>query len=66
LELSRRQGLILAGPTVPLAPVLFGFGVRDLQGLVIRDPDLCREVISGKNDCASIFDAGKRVSIAGE
>ncbi|GHV80372.1 hypothetical protein AGMMS49944_21630 [Spirochaetia bacterium] len=63
LELSHRQGLILAGPTVPLAPLLFDFGVRDLQGLVIRDPDLCRDAISGKNECATIFDAGKRVSI---
>ncbi|GHV75229.1 hypothetical protein AGMMS49942_00500 [Spirochaetia bacterium] len=63
LELSRPQGLILAGPTVPLAPPLFDFGVRDLQGLVIRDPDLCREVINGKDQCATIVDAGKRVSI---
>jgi uncharacterized protein (DUF4213/DUF364 family) len=66
LELSRRQGLILAGPTVPLSPLLFGFGVRDLQGLVIQDPDLCREVVRGKTGCASIFDTGKRVSIVRE
>jgi uncharacterized protein (DUF4213/DUF364 family) len=64
LELSRRQGMILAGPTVPLAPPLFGFGALDLQGLVITDPDLCREVISGKAESASVFDAGKRISIA--
>ncbi|GHT85081.1 hypothetical protein FACS1894137_08920 [Spirochaetia bacterium] len=64
LELSRRQGLILAGPTVPMAPPLFGFGVRDLQGMVITDPDLCRELVCGRNDRVPIFDTGKRVSIA--
>jgi uncharacterized protein (DUF4213/DUF364 family) len=66
LELSRRQGMILVGPTVSLAPPLFGFGVRDLQGFVITDPDLCREVVRGRNENVSIFDAGKRVGIAGE
>jgi uncharacterized protein (DUF4213/DUF364 family) len=63
LELSRRQGMILAGPTVALAPPLFDFGVVDLQGLVITDPDLCRDVITGKNADASVFDAGKRINI---
>jgi uncharacterized protein (DUF4213/DUF364 family) len=64
LELSRRQGMILAGPTVALAPPLFHFGVVDLQGLVITNPDLCRDVITGKNDSASVFDAGKRINIS--
>lgn len=63
LELSSRQGLILAGPTTPLSPLLFDFGVRDLQGLVLTDPDRCREVITGKRE-GTIFDAGKRVGIA--
>jgi uncharacterized protein (DUF4213/DUF364 family) len=64
LELSQRQGMILAGPTVALAPPLFDFGVVDLQGLVIVDPDLCRDVITGKNGTASVFDAGKRINIS--
>jgi uncharacterized protein (DUF4213/DUF364 family) len=63
LELSRRQGLVLAGPSTPLAPLLFDFGARDLQGLVVTDPDLCRDLVSGKTTGATIHDAGKRVSI---
>jgi uncharacterized protein (DUF4213/DUF364 family) len=63
LELSRRQGLILVGPSVPLAPLLFDWGVRDLQGMVVTDPELCRGVITGENLGSTIFDAGQRVSI---
>jgi uncharacterized protein (DUF4213/DUF364 family) len=64
LELSRRQGMILAGPTVALAPPLFDFGVVDLQGLVITDLDLCRDVITGRNERSSVFDAGKRINLS--
>ncbi|GHV29456.1 hypothetical protein AGMMS4952_15190 [Spirochaetia bacterium] len=64
LELSRRQGLILAGPTTPLTPPLFDFGVRDLQGMVVTDPDLCRDLVNGKATGSTIHAAGKRVSIA--
>jgi uncharacterized protein (DUF4213/DUF364 family) len=63
LELSRRQGLILAGPTTPLAPLLFDFGARDLQGLVVTDPELCRDLVTGKATGSTIHEAGKRVSV---
>jgi uncharacterized protein (DUF4213/DUF364 family) len=63
LELSRRQGLILVGPSVPLAPLLFDWGVRDLQGMVVTDPERCRGVITGENPGSTVFDAGQRVSI---
>lgn len=66
LELSRHTGLILAGPSVPLAPSLFRWGVRDLQGFVVTDPDLCRAIVNGENQSAFIFDTGKRVGLTPE
>jgi uncharacterized protein (DUF4213/DUF364 family) len=66
LELSRDTGVILTGPSVPLAPPLFDWGILDLQGFVVTDPGLCRAVVSGKNRDALIFDAGQRVSLLPE
>jgi uncharacterized protein (DUF4213/DUF364 family) len=63
LDLSRKTGLILVGPSVPLSFRLFDFGVRDLQGFVVTDPALCRAAITGENTGVCIFDAGKRVSL---
>jgi uncharacterized protein (DUF4213/DUF364 family) len=63
LELSRKTGLILVGPSAPMAPFLFTHGICDLQGFVVADAALCRAVIAGENTCARIFDAGKRVSV---
>jgi uncharacterized protein (DUF4213/DUF364 family) len=62
LDLSRKTGLILVGPSVPLAPRLFDFGVRDLQGFVVTDPAACRAAIT-RESALCIFDAGKRVSL---
>jgi uncharacterized protein (DUF4213/DUF364 family) len=66
LEIAHRTGIILAGPSVPLAPPLFDWGVRDLQGFVVTKPELCRAVISGENRDAFIFETGKRVSLTAD
>jgi uncharacterized protein (DUF4213/DUF364 family) len=63
LELSRKTGLILVGPSVPMAPLLFSQGVRDLQGFVVTDLALCRAVAAGENTDVVIGATGKRVSV---
>jgi uncharacterized protein (DUF4213/DUF364 family) len=71
LELSGNTGLILAGPSVPLAPPLFDRGAIDLQGFVVTDPDRCAAIIRGNAACADnaemsavpFLAAGKRVSL---
>jgi uncharacterized protein (DUF4213/DUF364 family) len=63
LELSRHTGIILAGPSVPLAPPLFDWQVRDLQGFVVTDPALCGAILRGEKTGLPVFSAGVQVSI---
>jgi uncharacterized protein (DUF4213/DUF364 family) len=63
LELARGTGIILTGPSVPLAPPLFDWGVRDLQGFVVTDPALCRRLVREELSGAAIFDAGRQISM---
>lgn len=65
LELSRHCGIILAGPSVPLAPPLFRRGVIDLQGFVITDTARCAAAVMGEAH-SGIFDTGRRVSLTEE
>ncbi|MDR0451830.1 MAG: DUF364 domain-containing protein [Treponema sp.] len=66
LELAGEAGIILAGPSVPMAPPLFGRGVRDLQGLLVTDPELCAAIVRGERPELTVFGAGRRVSVPGE
>jgi uncharacterized protein (DUF4213/DUF364 family) len=63
LELSGHTGIILTGPSVPLAPPLFDWPVRDLQGFVVTDPELCGAILRGEQGGLPIFSAGMQVSI---
>lgn len=45
LELSRGSETILLGPTVPLAPVLFDYGVDVIGGVRITDPGFLRRAV---------------------
>jgi uncharacterized protein (DUF4213/DUF364 family) len=65
LELSRHCGIILAGPSVPLAPPLLRRGVIDLQGFVILDTARCAAAVLGEGH-SGIFDTGRRVSLTAE
>ncbi|GMO53422.1 MAG: DUF364 domain-containing protein [Termitinemataceae bacterium] len=62
LELSAHCGIILAGPSVPLAPCLLKRGVIDLQGFVVTDPQKCVLGVKGETH-SLIFDTGNRVSL---
>jgi uncharacterized protein (DUF4213/DUF364 family) len=70
LELSRACGIILAGPSVPLAPRLFELGARDLEGFVVTDPERCSAIVREtsarpQESCprAPFFRSGTRVSL---
>jgi uncharacterized protein (DUF4213/DUF364 family) len=63
LELAGHTGIILTGPTVPLAPPLFEWGARDLQGFVVTDPERCAAILREEQPGPSFFSAGTRVSI---
>ncbi len=62
LKLAHRAHVVIVGPSTPMAPVLFRFGVDDLSGLVIKDGKKALRICSGQEDCR-IFAAGQKVSL---
>lgn len=63
LELTSPQArVILVGPSVPLAPILYSFGVTDLDGFCVTNPKKADEVIRRGNS-GDIFLSGKMVEI---
>lgn len=47
LELSKDAHVILTGPSTPLSPVLYDYGVDGLSGMIITDPDGLKESLRG-------------------
>ncbi len=61
LELSKNARVIMVGPSVPMSPVLFRYGVEDLSGFIVTDAALCAQVVGG--GVSPIFRAGKIVRL---
>ncbi len=60
LALSRDAFVVMAGPTVPLAPVLFDYGVDMLAGLVVEDIAPVWQIVQEGGQHA-FFDHGTRM-----
>jgi uncharacterized protein (DUF4213/DUF364 family) len=61
LELSRGARVVLAGPSTPLTPLLFHYGIEVLGGLVIdRQDDVWKAVQEGGQ--REIFEHGSRMA----
>lgn len=54
--------VILVGPSVPLTPLLREFGVTDLDGFCVTNPEKAREAVRRGNS-ADLFLGGKMVEI---
>jgi uncharacterized protein (DUF4213/DUF364 family) len=60
LQLAKGARIVLTGPTVPLTPILYGFGVEMLAGLVVTDPvGILRTVQEGGQH--QLFETGSRM-----
>jgi uncharacterized protein (DUF4213/DUF364 family) len=60
LELSRQAFTVLVGPTTPLAPVLFEYGVDALASSVVIDRDAVFRFIQ-EGACLQVFQGGVRM-----
>lgn len=60
LELSRRAHTVLVGPSTPLPPMLFDYGVDTTTGFVVTDPYLLDRALAGVA-VKAMFEAGHRI-----
>lgn len=63
LELSKNAYVVLVGPTTPIAPMLFDYGVNDLSGFVIREEEECRNIISGNTRNSMFYGTGQKINL---
>jgi len=57
LELCRQAVVILVGPSTPMTPILFKYGVSVLAGTVVVDPKAVRQVVQ-EGGCLQLFQRG--------
>jgi uncharacterized protein (DUF4213/DUF364 family) len=60
LELSKNAQIVMVGPSVPITPILFKYGVYDLAGFVVKDNKACSEIVEGKST-QPLFYSGERI-----
>jgi uncharacterized protein (DUF4213/DUF364 family) len=60
LQLAKGARIILTGPTTPLTPILFDFGIEMLAGLVVEDEPLVLRTIQ-EGGQHQLFDSGARM-----
>ncbi|MEQ8174854.1 MAG: DUF364 domain-containing protein [Syntrophomonadaceae bacterium] len=63
IELSRNAKIILVGPSVPMSPVLFDFGVQAIASMVVVDETLCWRVIKEGGKMKAFKQSGKMVCL---
>lgn len=60
LQLAKGARIVLTGPTTPLTPILYDFGIDMLAGLVVEDdPQVLRTIQQGGQH--QLFDSGARM-----
>ncbi|MEG1549545.1 MAG: DUF364 domain-containing protein [Ruthenibacterium sp.] len=62
LELAKKAKIVLVGPSVPLAPCLFDFGVDALESFVLEQPEAYQSRLL-QNPAEPIFHYGSMVSL---
>lgn len=63
LQLSQNAKIILVGPSVPITPALFNYGVETLAGMVIFDEKICWQAIREGGKTKAFKQGGQMVCI---
>jgi uncharacterized protein (DUF4213/DUF364 family) len=59
---EKAEKITLVGPLTPMAPILFEFGIDDLSGFVVKDPERAMRMIRGAEN-GKIYSTGQKVSL---
>ena len=55
--------VIMVGPSVPISPVLYRYGVTDLDGFCVTDAEKADRLVR-RGDNMSIFQCGKKITVS--
>lgn len=62
LQLAKRSNVVLVGPSVPMADILFDFGIVALEGFQVEKEDMGKKIIKQSIN-QGIFPCGRMVSV---